>query len=522
MSGTGKSSAYRRAAALAVAAVLALGACSGGADAGPDDAREPSATADAGPSDAVPDLPAEFTGQRLEWDACEAPGPGESAPDDAWRCATLTAPLDYDDPGGETVELALIRRTATGSGERIGSLLFNFGGPGGSGVASLPAYGDTFQTLGRSYDLVSFDPRGVGASARVRCQGDAEIEAMLGLDATPDTAAEERTFLAESRALSAACGRAAGDLLPHVGTADAARDMDLMRHVLGDDELHYLGFSYGTTLGGTYAHLFPERVGRMVLDAAVDPTANGTEHLRHQTTGFQRALENYLESTGEDPAEGTERLARLLRDLDERPLPAPGGRELTETLARTGIVAALYDEATWPLLTQALTAAGAGEGGALLRLADFYNGRDERGRYDASAHAQRAVSCADDSARPTPADARALVPEFTEVSPVFGAFLAWDLASWCASWPVAGARETPEVSAPGAAPVVVVGTTGDPATPVEGAERMARELGEDVGVLLTYEGEGHGAYIGADPCVRDAVDGYLLSGRVPRDGTRCG
>ncbi|MBW1601412.1 alpha/beta fold hydrolase [Streptomyces sp. JJ66] len=534
MGGTGISGRrYRRAVALAAVAVLSVtgvSGCGGGAE-GKEGAAKPSATAepsargvpgaDGAPGSAAPPLPARFTGQRLEWGECEAPEPGQDAPGEAWRCATLTAPLDYHAPGGETIELALIRREASEPEGRVGSLLFNFGGPGGSGVASLPGHGDSFATLGRAYDLVGFDPRGVGASSQIRCLDDAGIEDMLALDATPDTAAEEKTYLDQSSALGAACGREAGGLLPHVGTADAARDMDLMRHVLGDNQLHYLGFSYGTTLGGTYAHLFPRRVGRMVLDAAVDPTANTVAHLRHQTTGFQRALENYLASTGADPAEGSARLAALLEELDAKPLPASGGRELTESLARTGIVAALYREENWPLLTRALSRADDGDGSTLLALADFYNGRDQKGRYDASAHAQRAISCADDSARPTPEDARGIVPEFEAISPVFGAFLAWDAAGWCAGWPVAGARETPDVSAAGAAPIVVVGTTGDPATPVEGAERMAEELGGDVGVLLTYDGEGHGAYLGDSACVRGAVDAYLLDGDVPEDGTRC-
>ncbi|WP_340558662.1 alpha/beta hydrolase [Streptomyces sp. GSL17-111] len=519
-----RSGGHRRTAATAVAAVLAvtaLGGCSGEeseGDRGDGAQRSPSAQPDG--KDA-PALPEGLTGQRLTWENCEAPAPGTSPPADRWECATLRAPLDYDEPEGETLDLALIRTRATGEDGRVGSLLFNFGGPGGSGVAALPGFENAFATLGASYDLVSFDPRGVGRSAKVRCQSDAEIEESLGTDVTPDTAAEEREYLAQARALSADCDEEAGELLPHVGTADAARDMDLMRHVLGDEKLHYFGFSYGTTLGGTYAHLFPDRVGRMVLDAAVDPTAGTVEHARHQTVGFQRALENYLDSTGEDPEQGTRRIADLLERIDREPLPTDGDRRLSEAQALYGIVTPLYSEAGWPLLTQALEQAEDGDGTGLLALSDSYHGRDDEGRFEAASHAQRAVSCADDSHRATPEEARAVLPDFVEVSPVFGPFLAWDTAGWCADWPVSGARDNPEVSAEGAAPVVVIGTTGDPATPVEGAERMAKELGEDVGVLVTVDGEGHGAYLAGGSCVQDAVDAYLLRGEVPDNDTTC-
>ncbi|MFJ8657676.1 alpha/beta hydrolase [Streptomyces sp. NPDC093795] len=477
-------------------------------------AATPTATAKA-----LPPIPGPLTGQRPTWKRCPAPEGGQK-PGAQWRCATVTVPVDYAKPGGATLPVALIRKEATDERGRIGSLLFNFGGPGGSGVETLPQLEDEYRKLGERYDLVGFDPRGVGRSAGVVCRTDAEQAAAEAVaDLTPDSAAEEAAYLKDSADFGAGCARRSAPLLPHTTTTATARDMDLIRQVLGDEKLHYFGISYGTQLGGTYAHLFPGNVGRLVLDAVVDPTADSVGHARHQTVGFQRALDNYLKSTGQDPKAGTERISGLLRKLDRAPLTV-GERRLTESLALTGIAVTLYGEANWPLLTEALAEAEQGRGGALLQLADFYNDRDEKGRYSTQSHSQRAISCADSSERPTAAQAKALLPEFRRLSPVFGAMLAWDTAGWCADWPVKGERATPEASAPGAAPVLVVGTTGDPATPYEGAEKMAKELGDGVGVLLTNKGEGHGAY-GTSACVTRTVDAYLLKGTVPKYGTTC-
>ncbi|MEV6651343.1 alpha/beta hydrolase [Streptomyces sp. NPDC051219] len=511
----------------------ALTACGDGPEKPSDNgkaARVPSAAGKpAGtpaPTPKSPVLPAELTGQRLDWKACEAPvkvrGSHARAPGSAWQCATMKAPLDYTEPDGETLGIALIRSRATGSGDRLGSLVLNFGGPGGSGVAALPGAAQAFTKLHSRYDLVSFDPRGVGDSSAVVCQDDAQAEASFAIDYTPDTAAEVKTYLDDSAAFGAGCLKRSGKVLPYVGTTSAARDMDLIRQVLGDRRLNYFGFSYGTELGGVYAHLYPQHVGRLTLDAVVDPSADFVGHSRNQAMGFQRALENYFRSTGTTAEAGTRRVVRLLDRLDRNPLPTGGGRQLTQSLAITGIIKPLYSQESWPLLTDALREAERGDGTRLLRLADSYNNRDDNGHYSTGHHAQRAVSCADAKDRVTADEVRARhLADFTKVSPAFGPYLAWDLAGWCASWPVAGESETPEVNAPGAAPILVVGGTGDPATPYEGAQRMAEELGRGVGVQITYKGEGHGAYTTGNACIADAVDPYFLEGRVPVSGTTC-
>jgi pimeloyl-ACP methyl ester carboxylesterase len=376
-------------------------------------------------------------------------------------------------------------------------------------------------TLHERYDLVSFDPRGVAASEGVRCRSDNEIQAAEAVDATPDTAAEETAYLKDAADFAKGCASSAGKLMAHVSTTDTARDMDLMRQVLGDAKMHYFGISYGTELGGVYAHLFPKNVGRLVLDAVVDPSADTVDHAKHQARGFQRALNNYLKSTGQDPAEGSRKIADLLERIDANPLPTSSKRKLTQTLAVTGIALPLYSKSSWPTLTSALEAAEAGDGSELLALADGYNDRDASGNYGTTTHSQRVISCLDAKQRPTVAQTKKLLPEFEKISPVFGTFLGWDTAGWCHEWPVPGQHDDPEVSAPGAEPVLVIGNTGDPATPYEGARKMADELGEGVGVVLTWKGEGHGAYGSGSECVDSAVDDYLLSGTVPKDGKVC-
>ncbi|MHC8418465.1 alpha/beta hydrolase [Streptomyces sp. NB004] len=503
--------------ALTAAAALLTAGCSGSSDGDGDDGGRSSA----GPSAAAPSgVPDALASQSLDWGRCEdtadSPAPGGD-----WRCASLKAPLDWSEPGGETIDLALIRSKAKGE-KRVGSLLFNFGGPGASGVSTMPAYAESVGSLHERYDLVSWDPRGVAASEGVRCRADEAIDAAETVDSTPDTPAEEEAYLEDAADFGKGCQKAAGKLMAHVSTRDTARDMDLMRHVLGDEKMHYFGISYGTELGGVYAHLFPGRVGRVVLDAVVDPDADTMGHAENQARGFQRALDDYLRSTGQEPGAGSRKISALLERLDAEPLPtSSSGRKLTQTLALTGIVLPLYSKTGWPSLTSALAAAEEGDGSELLALADGYNERDESGSYGTTTHSQRVISCLDDRQRPTVEETKARLPRFEKVSPVFGAFLGWDTAGWCHDWPVPGQHETPEVGASGAAPILVVGNTGDPATPYEGARRMADELGADVGVMLTWKGEGHGAYGSGSDCVDSAVDAYLLKGTVPEDGRVC-
>ncbi|MER7479843.1 alpha/beta hydrolase [Streptomyces sp. NPDC126510] len=480
----------------------------------------------------------DVTRQDLSWKACPAPdeaqggGPAPTPlPDDGeWQCATMKAPLDWSEPKGDTIDLELIRVRTTGTGnERIGSLVFNFGGPGSSGVATLPAAAKDYEKLRTRYDLVSFDPRGVGRSDPVICENDQQLDAYFQQDSTPDDAAERSRLVDNTRRFNDACEQHSEKVLPHVRTTDAARDLDLMRHVLGDDRLHYFGFSYGTELGGVYAHLFPKRVGRAVFDAVVNPSLNPEQGSLAQVKGFQLALENFAEDCvskteecpiGDSAHNVTDRIATLLNDLEDRPIAGVFPRQLTQSAATNGIAQALYSQDLWETLTEGLNQAYDGDGSILMLLSDSLTGRSENGEYDNSTAANTAISCADAKPRYDTSYVERKLPEFRAASPLFGDSWAWGMIG-CTDWAVAGAADHPDVSAPGSAPILVVGNTGDPATPYEGARAMVNALGQGVGVELTYRGQGHGAYDSKNPCVQGAVNGYLLDGKVPPAGTVC-
>ena len=299
--------------------------------------------------------------------------------------------------------------------------------------------------------------------------------------------------------------------------------------MLGDRKLYYFGISYGTELGGVYAHLFPKNVGRAVFDAVVDPTQNPEQSSLGQARGFQLALDNFAADCtsrttacpiGDNPQDVKDRIATLLKNLDSKPIPGILPRRLTQTAATNGIAQALYSKDFWQYLTEGLQQAYQGDGRVLMLLSDSMNGRSENGEYSNITAANIAINCADEKARYTPAYVEGKLPEFRAASPLFGDFLAWGMIS-CTDWAVPGAVDHPDVSAPGAAPILVVGNTGDPATPYEGARRMVEALGKGVGVELTYKGQGHGAYDSKNKCVQSAVNGYLLDGKVPAAGTVC-
>ncbi|MFF2850810.1 alpha/beta hydrolase [Streptomyces sp. NPDC058001] len=480
----------------------------------------------------------DLSAQKLNWKECPAPSEAEgggSAPSPLpgggeWQCATMKAPLDWANPQGDTIDIALIRAVTSGpQNRRIGSLVFNFGGPGGSGVITLPAFGGDYAALRTRYDLVSFDPRGVGRSAGVKCENDEQLDRFFQQDATPDDAAEQQTLVNNTKAFNAACDKNSGKVIPHVATTDAARDMDLMRQVLGDDKLYYFGISYGTELGGVYAHLFPKNVGRAVFDGVVDPTQDPEQGSLGQARGFQLALDNYAKNctsqveecpVGTSEQDVKNRIARLLKDLDKKPLPGLFPRELTQTAATNGIAQSLYSKDFWEYLTEGLQQAYEGDGKILMMLSDSMNGRNESGQYSNIQAANVSINCADQKPRYTPQDVESKLPEFRAASPLFGDYLAWGMLS-CTDWAVPGAADHPDVSAPGAPPILVVGNTGDPATPYEGARKMVDALGDGVGVELTYKGQGHGAYDSKNKCVQGTVNSYLLDGKVPSAGTVC-
>lgn len=466
----------------------------------------------------------EFYGQALDWQSCVGVDAG------SYDCATVTAPLDWADAGAGTIELAIIRRAAT-SGTALGSLLTNPGGPGASGY-DLVADSATFAVSARvldAYDVIGFDPRGVGRSSAVACLDAPEMDAMLyDIPADPRGSDGWTAELTERNiGFVEACEANSAGILPHITTDNSARDMDLLRGVLGDETLNYLGYSYGTFLGATYAKLFPERVGRLVLDGAIDPSVSGLEVGTTQAVGFESALRAYMADCvgGRDcPFGGTVEeamtdLSTLLASVDANPIPGSDGRMLGADNLMTGIIAALYAEASWPNLSRALSDALQGDGSTALQLADFYNGRNPDGTYsDNSTEAFRAYNCMDYPLDTSAADEDAASARIAAEAPTIAPY--WQGVDVCAVWPYppTGVRE--KISADGAAPILVVGTTNDPATPYSWSVSLAEQLSS--GVLITREGEGHTGYNKGNVCVDAAVEAYLVDGTVPTADVTCG
>lgn len=519
----GTRSTRRRRAAIAVTVgALLLAACSTPVP----ELREPGGEVDgsaSSPAVDADDLPAEldeFYDQELAWEECGA-----------HECAQLTVPVSYQDPGAATIELELLRVPARG--ERVGSLVINPGGPGGSGVEYA---GFAAQIFGSrvldSYDIVGFDPRGVGASSPVVCLDDAEMDAFIEAttgpfdDPAPDLQDQIDGFIQ-------ACEANAGELAPHVSTIEVARDMDILRGALGEDQLDYYGASYGTFIGTTYANLYPDLVGQFVLDAGVAPTVTGLDRGLAQTEGFERATTAYVEACvdtgdcplGDTPEEAKAAIPELLADLRENPLPISSDvvPELTDAWAFWGIIVVMYDDSAWFMLDNAFESAiEQGDGSSLMTLANFYFSRNASGSYNSnSSQVIYAVNCLDAAGTERDdsggLDDDELLDAYLEVSPTWGRYFVSE--SPCENWPYEPAETIADYSAPGSPPIVVIGTTRDPATPVEWSQELADVL--DQGVLLTYDGDGHGAYGRSNDCIEDAVDSFLIDGTVPAEGTVC-
>jgi len=440
-------------------------------------------------------------------------------------------PLDYQKPTGDTIELEVIRLRAGDDSKRVGSLLVNPGGPGASGVSyAREARTVLSDDVRDSFDIVGWDPRGVGESAPVKCLNDKELDAFLAIDGSPDNPGEVQALDTTSKTFARHCEDRSGKVLPHIGTPDAARDMDILRAVLGDAKLNYLGKSYGTFLGATYAELFPEKVGRVVLDGAIDPTLTSQEMSLGQAGGFEQGLDAFIDDclkqsdcpVGPDHAGAKQEIVGILDQADRSPLRTDSGRPLTQSLAILGVAVALYDsEAGWPALRIALERAKSGDGTVLLQLSDFYTDRQGNGHYSSNQNeAIYAVNCLDRPDRSSPTQIEQVEPRFKKESPIFGDYLAWSSLP-CRYWPAKGEPGSGphKITAEGAAPIVVVGTTRDPATPYVWAQNLASQLSS--GVLLSWDGDGHTAYSRGSSCIDSAVDDYLIKGTVPKDGTRC-
>jgi len=453
----------------------------------------------------------------ITWTSCGA----------GFQCATLSVPLDYAQPGGRHLGIALKRRPARDPAQRLGSLVLNPGGPGESGLANL-AKDLTLLTAGTRarFDIVAFDPRGVGASAAIRCNpGGAVTQPAAEPDPVPATQAARDALVAEDRAYASACARATGDLLAHVGTTDVARDLDLIRAALGDARLSYLGLSYGTFLGAVYAGMFPTHVRAMVLDGAIDPALSTYELAQAQALGFEASLHAFFDWCRAASASGcawrpgtdlATAYSQLLARVRRAPLPASGGRQVGPAELYIATYGTLYARSFWPSLAGGLAAAERRDGGPLRAAYEAYMGtRDPAFDADAS----QAINCLD---HPVPTDLGAYPVRAAtagQSAPVFGPLLAWSVVG-CAVWPVPeSAKRTPAPThAAGSPPILVVGTTQDPATPYAWARSLAGEL--DHGVLLTRQGADHVA-IFYSGCARAIYESYLVSLRAPAAGTVC-
>lgn len=456
-----------------------------------------------------------FIDQTVSWKTCKG---GE--------CADIWVPLDYDNPDGLAITLKARRQVATDSSKRRGSLFINPGGPGQSGISYLDFIGLP-ASVRAMYDVVGFDPRGVATSTPIDCLSDADLDAYVASDPTPDDEAEIQQLQDDFATYAQGCVDRSGPLIKHVSTVEVARDLDLMRLLVGDKELNFFGASYGTYIGATYAGLFPSKVGRMVLDGAIDPLADAHQVALDQTKGFEVALDSYLQycvdqgscPLGDSVKQGVDRFIQFFQDVDAQPLPTSSGREVTEGLAFLGVIIPLYSKDSWPYLTTAMKQALGGQGDYLAQFSDIYTQRKPDGSYAAnSQEANVPINCLDHPQDVSVKEILANRQEFIDKAPVFGSVGMW-FDYGCSNWPVQSTQDQPDFHAKGAKPIVVVGTTRDPATPYAQAVKLADEL--DSGVLLTREGDGHTAYGSGNSCIEDAVNGYLITGTPPTDGKTC-
>jgi pimeloyl-ACP methyl ester carboxylesterase len=509
----------------AVTAAVALAACSGRigtvTETTPPTPSTSSSSAPSASSSSVDPALASFYGQKLRWTGC---GGG-------FECTELTVPVDYAAPTGDTIKISVLRLKATDQAHKLGSLLLNPGGPGGSGTEFGRAARAVVDAPVRAkYDIVGFDPRGVGGSAPIACLDDKQLDAFISADGTPDTPAEVSQSEQLSQQFADACKARSPQLYAHISTEEAVRDIDILRAALGDPKLNWLGFSYGTLLGATYADLFPTNVGRMVLDGALDPSLTNVELIHGQAKGFEVALHRFVQDCakqsdcplprGEQAA--VDRVAQFLTDLDAKPIKTSDAkRPLTQALAQNAIASYLYfpSYGDWDSLRFGLQSAFDGDGSVLLSMLDERLSRNEAGHYtDNSTAALYAVSALDRPDRPDATESAALATQWAKEAPVFGAFTAWGILPYH-YWSAPATGTPHEIHAPGSPPILVVGTTYDPATPYPWAQALAKQLSK--GVLLTRVGDGHTGYGKGSTCTDQAVDRYLTTGTPPPAGTVC-
>jgi pimeloyl-ACP methyl ester carboxylesterase len=443
-----------------------------------------------------------------------------------FSCGKLAVPLNYSQPASETVDVFVVRVRSDSQSQRLGSLLVNPGGPGGSGVnlaaGLVTALSD--KVLDR-FDVVGFDPRGVGLSDPLQCISDAQKDRLSAANPDVRTAAGRTQARTLSAAVVKSCVAEYGPALSHFNTEETARDMDLIRQAVGDAKLNYLGYSYGTRLGAAYAHQFPTRIRTAVLDGAVDPVADELTVSERQTKAFEDAFDQFAADCLKRPACATlgnprSAVRALIAAADREPIPGSGelaSRRATGGIVTIGVASALYDQSQWNDLGQALIQAQDGDAGQIITLADQYLERDpETGHYSNILDANLAINCNDSTLQVTDALVATVASKWISKYPIFGPNAAASLYS-CYSWP-RSENPLPPASAPGAPPILVIGTLHDPATPYAATGVLAKALGS--GIVLTWNGEGHTAYP-KTACITSKVDSYLITATPPANGDSC-
>jgi pimeloyl-ACP methyl ester carboxylesterase len=463
-----------------------------------------------GPS-AAPTASAQTT---IDWEPCGG----------RVECGTLAVPLDYAEPGGRTIELSVIRIPARDTSERLGVLLANPGGPGASATEFTRIWANLLSNdIRNRFDIVAFDPRGVGESTPIVCHD--RLQDLVAFDPDPDNEAEWDEAKRVTKSFAEDCARGYGDILPHLGTKNVARDMDAVRVALGEEKLNYVGYSYGTSIGAVYADMFPGNIRAMVLDGGTDLSLGYEDTIRTQIIGFERAFQAYLDdcvasrcaiARNGDPRGVVE---AIITRAEESPLPAKGAdRPAGPGEVQLGIISAMYSKFSWGALTTALEQADDGDGTGLVQLADAYLQREPNGEYPNLIEANAAVNNVDGECPKDPDAMRSFGDVVAKDAPTFGRSASTS-GLLCAYWP---AKADP-VTAPrgaGAPPIVVIATTNDPATPYEWGKALSEQL--ESGLLVTYRGEGHTIYAQGSSCIDDAVDAYLVDLAVPAAGTVCG
>jgi pimeloyl-ACP methyl ester carboxylesterase len=493
-------------------------------------------TVQRGPIGAVPSGLERFYGQDLSWGGCSSfattPRDRKAYADPGLQCAYVNVPLDYANPNGRVIKIGLLRRPASDTAHRIGSLVINPGGPGGSGMSTAASLADEVKNndVGRRFDFVGFDPRGVGSSEpQVVCRTSAERDAerLMNLNVDTSPAGVERTESQEKADDAGCVTRTGKDVLANIGTREVVRDMDVMRSALGDEKLTYLGYSYGTRIGAGYAEVFPKNVRAMILDGAVDPAQDPISQLVDQGRGFQKAFDAFAVwcagraecALGQDKGQAVSKFQALVRPLIDQPIAVADGRKLSYTDATTGVVQALYLSDLWPTLNRGMQELTQGHGDTLMRLADIYNGRSQDGSYSTEMDVFQAVLCVDNPPIKDPNVARDVDAQYRKVAPFLDTGKPPSSAlDNCGFWPVPPTSGPHHPQTPGLPTAVVISTTQDPATPYQAGVNLAKDINAR---LLTFEGTQHTAFLQGNNCVDQAGIGYLVSLQLPAEGTRC-